>query len=75
MVFAIKSMISKISITNEKITLYFNYDMVSKRLSDFDIEIVSIKRDILNNMWKKSIKKVRVTRIINGISTGQKIYK
>jgi hypothetical protein len=56
--FAIKGMISKISITNEKITAYFNYDMVTKSLCDFDIEIASIKRDVLMNLWKKSINKI-----------------
>ncbi len=35
-ILAIKSMISKIAITNEKITAYFNYDMVTKRLCDFE---------------------------------------
>jgi hypothetical protein len=56
--FAIKIMISKISITNEKITAYFKYELVTKRRCDFDIEIARIKRDVLMNLWKKSIKKI-----------------
>jgi site-specific DNA recombinase len=56
--FAVKKIISKISISNDDIIAHLNYDGVTKRLCDFDIEIASIKRDVLVNLWKKSIKKV-----------------
>jgi hypothetical protein len=56
--FAVKTIISKISISNDDIIAHLNYDMVTKRLCDFDIEIASIKRDVLMNLWKKSIKKI-----------------
>jgi hypothetical protein len=54
----VKKIISKISISNDDIIAHLNYDGVTKRLCDFDIEIASIKRDVLVNLWKKSIKKV-----------------
>jgi hypothetical protein len=56
--FAVKKIISKISINNDDINEHVNDEVVIKTSSDFDIEIVSIKRDILNNMWKNLMKKI-----------------
>ena len=56
--FAVKKIISKISISNDDIIPHLKYDGVTKRLCDFDIEIARIKRDVLMNLWKKSIKKI-----------------
>ena len=40
-------------VTNEKVSVYVNYDTVTKRLCDFDIEFESIERDKLIFMWRK----------------------
>ena len=53
-----KKIVSKISINNDDINEHVNDKVVIKTSSDFDIEIVSIKRDILNNMWKNLMKKI-----------------
>lgn len=46
-------LISKITVTNEKITAHINYDTITKRLCDFDIEIDSIERDKMMTFWRK----------------------
>jgi transposase len=56
--FAVKKIVSKISISNDVINEHVNDEVVIKTSSDFDIGIVSIKRDILNNMWKNLMKKI-----------------
>jgi site-specific DNA recombinase len=45
-------LISKIVVTNEKVSVYVNYDTVTKRLCDFDIEFNSIERDMLIKIWR-----------------------
>ena len=46
-------MLSRVVITNEIIRAYINYDMITNKLCDFDIEIASIERSKLMKIWRK----------------------
>ena len=46
-------LISKITVTNGKIIAHINYDTITKRLCDFDIEIDSIDREKMMTFWRK----------------------
>ncbi|MBE0700833.1 MAG: recombinase family protein, partial [Acholeplasmataceae bacterium] len=46
-------LISKITVTNEKIVAHINYDTITKRLCDFDIEIERIEREKMMTFWRK----------------------
>jgi len=49
----IYDLFSKVVITNEEIKAYINYDMITGKLCDFDIEIGNIERDKLMRIWRK----------------------
>lgn len=48
----IRWFISNIIVTNDVVTAHINYDTITKKLCDFDIEIASIKRHTLMGVWK-----------------------
>ncbi|BCR35199.1 recombinase family protein [Mariniplasma anaerobium] len=48
----IYEMLSRLVITNEIIKAYINYDMITRKLCDFDIEIASIDRSLLMRIWR-----------------------
>ncbi len=48
----IYDMLSKVVITNDVVKAYINYDMVTGKLCDFDIEIASIDRESLMKIWR-----------------------
>lgn len=45
-------LISKVTITNENITAYINYDTITNRLCDFHIEVDIIERDKIMKLWR-----------------------
>ena len=48
----IQNFISRITITNEVVSAYINYDKLSNQLVNFDIEIANIERDKLMKIWR-----------------------
>lgn len=48
----IRTFISNIIVSNDFVRAFINYDTITKKLCDFDIEIASIKRDTLMGIWK-----------------------
>lgn len=48
----IRGLISNIIVTNDSIIAYVNYDTITRKLCDFEIEIANIKRDTLMHIWK-----------------------
>lgn len=45
-------LISKITVTNDRITAHINYDTITKKLCDFHLEINYIEREKMMKLWR-----------------------
>lgn len=52
----VEKVISKIIVENELLKVFINYDMITGKLCNFDIEISKISRETLMKTWRKTKK-------------------